>query len=164
MIEIRDMSLTYQGPKGPVEALKHINLRVEKGEIFGIIGRSGAGKSSLVRCINLLNRPTSGQMMVDGNDLMQLSDAQLRAARHQIGMVFQHFNLLSSRTVYDNAALPLELAGMSKAEIKKRIDPLLEHWLPTPRCCSVTRPLRRWTLKPPVPFWICCARSTASWA
>lgn len=126
MIDIRDLSLTYQGPKGPVEALKHINLTIEQGEIFGIIGRSGAGKSSLVRCINLLNRPTSGQMIVDGRDLMTMTDAQLRAARHEIGMVFQHFNLLSSRTVYDNAALPLELAGMSKADIKKRIDPLLE--------------------------------------
>ena len=126
MIDIRDLSLIYQGPKGPVPALKHINLHIEQGEIFGIIGRSGAGKSSLVRCINLLNRPTSGQMIVDGRDLMTLSDAQLRAARHEIGMVFQHFNLLSSRTVYDNAALPLELAGMSKADIKKRIDPLLE--------------------------------------
>lgn len=126
MIEIRDLSLTYQGAKGPVEALKHIHLRIEQGEIFGIIGRSGAGKSSLVRCINLLNRPTSGQMLVDGRDLMTMNDAQLRAARHEIGMVFQHFNLLSSRTVYDNAALPLELAGMSKAQIKERIDPLLE--------------------------------------
>jgi len=126
MIDIRDLTLTYQGPKGPVEALKHINLHIEQGEIFGIIGRSGAGKSSLVRCINLLNRPTSGQMIVDGRDLMTLGDAQLRAARHEIGMVFQHFNLLSSRTVYDNAALPLELAGMSKAQIQERIDPLLE--------------------------------------
>ena len=126
MIDIRDLSLTYQGPKGPVEALKHINLTIEQGEIFGIIGRSGAGKSSLVRCINLLNRPTSGQMVVDGRDLMTMTDAQLRAARHEIGMVFQHFNLLSSRTVYDNAALPLELAGMNKAQIQERINPLLE--------------------------------------
>lgn len=126
MIDIRDLSLTYQGSKGPVEALKHINLHIEQGEIFGIIGRSGAGKSSLVRCINLLNRPTSGQMLVDGRDLMTMNDAQLRAARHEIGMVFQHFNLLSSRTVYDNAALPLELAGMTKAQIEERIDPLLD--------------------------------------
>src|SRR5574344_2287848 len=126
MIDIRDMSLTYAGPSGSVHALKNINLDIQAGEIFGIIGRSGAGKSSLVRCINLLNRPTSGQMVVDGRDLMTMTDAQLRAARHEIGMVFQHFNLLSSRTVYDNAALPLELAGMTKAQIKERIDPLLE--------------------------------------
>ena len=126
MIEIRDLSLTYQGPKGPVHALRGINLEIASGEVFGIIGRSGAGKSSLVRCLNLLNRPTKGQVIVGGRDLMKLSDAELRAARRDIGMVFQHFNLLSSRTVYDNVALPLELAGMSKDEIYQRVTPLLE--------------------------------------
>ena len=126
MIEIRDLSLTYQGPKGPVHALRGINLEIASGEVFGIIGRSGAGKSSLVRCLNLLNRPTGGQVVVHGRDLMQLSDAELRAARRDIGMVFQHFNLLSSRTVYDNVALPLELAGVSKDEIYQRVTPLLE--------------------------------------
>ncbi len=126
MIEIRDLSLTYKGPTGPVHALRGINLQIESGEVFGIIGRSGAGKSSLVRCLNLLNRPTSGQVLVGGRDLMQLSDAELRTARRDIGMVFQHFNLLSSRTVFDNAALPLEMAGMSVDDIKKRVDPLLD--------------------------------------
>ena len=126
MIEIRDLSLTYQGPKGPVHALRGINLEIASGEVFGIIGRSGAGKSSLVRCLNLLNRPTKGQVIVGGRDLMKLSDAELRAARRDIGMVFQHFNLLSSRTVYDNVALPLELAGMSKDEIYQRVTLLLE--------------------------------------
>ena len=126
MIEIRDLSLTYQGPKGPVHALRGINLEIASGEVFGIIGRSGAGKSSLVRCLNLLNRPTEGKVMVHGRDLMQLSNAELRAARRDIGMVFQHFNLLSSRTVYDNVALPLELAGVSKEEIYQRVTPLLE--------------------------------------
>ena len=126
MIEIRDLSLTYQGPKGPVHALRGINLEIASGEVFGIIGRSGAGKSSLVRCLNLLNRPTEGKVMVHGRDLMQLSNAELRAARRDIGMVFQHFNLLSSRTVYDNVALPLELAGASKEEIYQRVTPLLE--------------------------------------
>lgn len=126
MIEIRDLSLTYQGPKGPVHALRGINLEIASGEVFGIIGRSGAGKSSLVRCLNLLNRPTKGKVIVNGRDLMQLSDAELRAARRDIGMVFQHFNLLSSRTVFDNVALPLELAGISKEEIAKRVTPLLE--------------------------------------
>ena len=126
MIEIRDLSLTYQGPKGPVHALRGINLEIASGEVFGIIGRSGAGKSSLVRCLNLLNRPTEGKVIVNGRDLMQLSDAELRAARRDIGMVFQHFNLLSSRTVYDNVALPLELAGISKDEIYQRVTPLLE--------------------------------------
>ena len=126
MIDIQDLSLTYAGPQGPVHALKNINLHIQAGEVFGIIGRSGAGKSSLVRCMNLLNRPGSGKMIVNGRDLLQLSDAQLRQARQEIGMVFQHFNLLSSRTVFDNAALPLELVGVSKAQIAQRITPLLE--------------------------------------
>ena len=126
MIDIRALSLIYPGPQGPVKALRGIDLHIQPGEVFGIIGKSGAGKSSLVRTINLLNRPTSGAVIVNGRDVMQLGDAALRAARREIGMVFQHFNLLSSRTVFDNAALPLELAGMDKAAIRQRIDPLLE--------------------------------------
>lgn len=126
MIELRGITQTYQGPQGPVEALKGIDLTIQPGEVFGIIGKSGAGKSSLVRVINLLNRPTTGQVIVGGQDLTQLNDAQLREARREIGMVFQHFNLLSSRTVFDNAALPLELAGMDKAAIRARVNPLLE--------------------------------------
>ena len=126
MIELKGISLTYQGAQGPFEALRGIDLHIPPGEVFGIIGRSGAGKSSLVRTINLLNRPTSGQVIVDGRDLTGLGDAELRAARRDIGMVFQHFNLLSSRTVFDNAALPLELAGMDRAAIRARVDPLLE--------------------------------------
>ena len=126
MIELRGITQTYQGSQGPVEALKGIDLTIQPGEVFGIIGKSGAGKSSLVRVINLLNRPTTGQVIVGGQDLTQLNDAQLREARREIGMVFQHFNLLSSRTVFDNAALPLELAGMDKAAIRARVNPLLE--------------------------------------
>ena len=126
MIDIRALSLIYPGPQGPVKALRGIDLHIQPGEVFGIIGKSGAGKSSLVRTINLLNRPTSGAVIVNGRDVMQLGDAALRAARREIGMVFQHFNLLSSRTVFDNAALPLELAGMDKAAIRQRVEPLLE--------------------------------------
>ena len=126
MIDIRALSLIYPGPQGPVKALRGIDLHIQAGEVFGIIGKSGAGKSSLVRTINLLNRPTSGAVIVNGRDVMQLGDAALRAARREIGMVFQHFNLLSSRTVFDNAALPLELAGMDKAAIRQRVEPLLE--------------------------------------
>lgn len=126
MIDIQDLSLTYAGPQGPVHALRDIDLQIRAGEVFGIIGRSGAGKSSLVRCMNLLNRPTAGKVLVNGRDLLQLSEAQLRQARQEIGMVFQHFNLLSSRTVFDNAALPLELAGVGRTEIARRITPLLE--------------------------------------
>jgi D-methionine transport system ATP-binding protein len=94
--------------------------------VYGIIGRSGAGKSSLVRVINLLSHPSAGQVLVDGRDLTTLDGAALREARRNIGMVFQHFNLLSSRTVYDNVALPLEFVGLSAADIKARVDPLLE--------------------------------------
>ena len=126
MIDLRGITQIYQGPQGPVEALRGIDLHITPGEVFGIIGRSGAGKSSLVRVINLLNRPTKGEVIVAGRDLTLLNDAQLRAARRDIGMVFQHFNLLSSRTVFDNAALPLELAGMDKAAIRERVNPLLE--------------------------------------
>ena len=126
MIDLRGITQIYPGPQGPVEALRGIDLHITPGEVFGIIGRSGAGKSSLVRVINLLNRPTKGEVIVAGRDLTQLNDAQLRAARRDIGMVFQHFNLLSSRTVFDNAALPLELSGMDKAAIRERVNPLLE--------------------------------------
>lgn len=126
MIELRDIVQTYKGSSGPVEALRGVNLDVKQGEVYGIIGRSGAGKSSLVRVINLLNRPTAGQVLVDGRDLTTLDGDALRVARRDIGIVFQHFNLLSSRTVYDNVALPLEIAGLSQAEIKARVEPLLE--------------------------------------
>ena len=126
MIELRGITQTYPGKNGPVQALRGVDLRIAAGEVFGIIGRSGAGKSSLVRNINLLNRPTSGQVLVNGHELTAMNDAQLRQARREIGMVFQHFTLLSSRTVFDNAALPLELAGVDKAAIKKRVDPLLD--------------------------------------
>ena len=126
MIDLRGITQIYPGPQGPVEALRGIDLHITPGEVFGIIGRSGAGKSSLVRVINLLNRPTKGEVIVAGRDLTLLNDAQLRAARRDIGMVFPRFNLLSSRTVFDNAALPLELAGMDKAAIRERVNPLLE--------------------------------------
>ena len=126
MIDIRGLTQTFAGANGPVEVLRGIDLQIQPGEVFGIIGKSGAGKSSLVRAINLLNRPTSGAVIVNGRDMTQLNDADLRAARRDIGMVFQHFNLLSSRTVFDNAALPLELAGMDKAAIRQRVEPLLE--------------------------------------
>lgn len=125
MIALQHVKKVYEGSQR-VEALKDINLNVKKGEIFGIIGQSGAGKSTLVRCINLLERPTSGKVIVDGVDLMDLSNTELREARKNIGMIFQHFNLLSSRTVYENIAFPLELQGMTKEEIKKKVMPLLE--------------------------------------
>ena len=125
MIELTHISKVYDGPNR-VEALKDISLSVKEGEIFGVIGQSGAGKSTLIRCINMLERPTSGSVVVDGVDLTKLNEKDLREQRKNIGMIFQHFNLLSSRTVYDNVAFPLELQGMSKAEIKERILPILD--------------------------------------
>jgi D-methionine transport system ATP-binding protein len=126
MIELKNVTQRYSGQRGPVDALADVNLAIHAGEVFGIIGRSGAGKSTLVRTINLLARPTSGEVVVDGRTLTTLSQAQLREARRDIGMIFQHFNLLSSRTVFQNVALPLELAGAKRAEIEAAVLPLLE--------------------------------------
>ncbi|MGB3290879.1 MAG: methionine ABC transporter ATP-binding protein [Burkholderiaceae bacterium] len=126
MIEIHAVSQRFDGPSGPVDAIRNVSISVQKGEVFGIIGRSGAGKSTLVRTLNLLNRPTSGRVVLDGQDMTSLNPASLREARRHIGMIFQHFNLLSSRTVYGNIALPLELAGVGKAEIDRKVRQLLE--------------------------------------
>lgn len=129
MIALNAIAKRYPGPSrdsAAVEALSNIDLTIAEGEIFGIIGKSGAGKSTLIRCINLLERPSAGQVVVAGRDLTSLSDAELRAARREIGMIFQHFNLLANRTVFANVALPLELAGIPRAEIAARVDPLLE--------------------------------------
>ncbi|RXZ36853.1 methionine ABC transporter ATP-binding protein [Oxalobacteraceae bacterium CAVE-383] len=126
MIKIEGVSQRFQGAQGTIEAVRDVSLAIRKGEIFGIIGRSGAGKSTLVRAINLLNRPSAGRIVVDGKDLTALPAAALRDARREIGMIFQHFNLLSSRTVAGNIALPLELAGMAPADIERRVETLLE--------------------------------------
>lgn len=126
MITLRDVVKTYNTANGPVHALKDINLEIKRGEIYGIIGLSGAGKSTLVRCINLLERPSSGSVIVDGKEMTKLNDTELRKARKNIGMIFQHFNLLSTSTVYDNIAFPLKLAGKSKEEIEHKVEPLLK--------------------------------------
>ncbi len=126
MITLENITKTFPGDQETVEVLKGISLTVTKGEIYGIIGPSGAGKSTLVRCVNLLERPTSGQVFVDGINLMELDEDALRATRRRIGMIFQHFNLLSSRTVFDNIAFPLELAHVKKADIAARVMPLLD--------------------------------------
>jgi D-methionine transport system ATP-binding protein len=125
VITLENITKTYGG-KTQVHALKGISLTIEDGEIFGIIGKSGAGKSTLVRCINMLEKPTSGKVIIDDKDLMTMSDSQLREERKNIGMIFQHFNLLSSRTVFGNIAFPLELVGASKDVIKKKVADLLE--------------------------------------
>ncbi|PKU25502.1 methionine ABC transporter ATP-binding protein [Telmatospirillum siberiense] len=126
MIEIEGLQKTFSAGDNPTAALKDVSLSIKQGEIFGIIGRSGAGKSTLVRCINLLERPSAGRISVNGREISSLSGAALREARREIGMIFQHFNLLSSRTVFDNVAFPLELAGRSKAEIAREVTPLLD--------------------------------------
>lgn len=126
MIELKNINKIFQIGEQKVEAVKEVNLKIEDGEIFGIIGYSGAGKSSLVRCINLLERPTSGEVVIDGVDLMKLSEKQLREKRKEIGMIFQQFNLFASRTVYKNVEYPLRKSGLSKEERKKKVEELLK--------------------------------------
>ena len=127
MIKLDHITQTYKTPDGrEFKALDDVSIEIRPGEIFGIIGRSGAGKSTLVRCINLLNRPSEGTVTVDGKNLTELSEDELRESRRSIGMIFQHFNLLSSRTVYDNVALPLELVGTPKDVIREKVEPLLK--------------------------------------
>lgn len=127
MINISHLSQTFNTPDGKtVHAVKDVSLHINKGEIFGIIGRSGAGKSTLVRTINFLTKPTEGTVKVNDQCLNDLSDDQLRSLRAKIGMIFQHFNLLSSRTVFDNIALPLELHNTPKDEIERKVDHLID--------------------------------------
>lgn len=127
MIKLDHITQIYKTPEGrEFKALDDVSIEIRPGEIFGIIGRSGAGKSTLVRCINLLNRPSEGTVTVDGKNLTELSEDELRESRRSIGMIFQHFNLLSSRTVYDNVALPLELVGTPKNVIREKVEPLLK--------------------------------------
>jgi len=126
MIELKNITKNFHQKNRVVSALSDVSLKVPQGKIFGVIGTSGAGKSTLIRCVNLLERPTSGEIIVDGKSLLQLSNAQLAIERRQIGMIFQHFNLLSSRTVFENVAFPLELVGASKDAIRTRVFELLE--------------------------------------
>ena len=126
MIKLVNVEKTYYSKAGNIAALKKTNLEIKEGTIFGIIGLSGAGKSTLIRCINMLEVPTSGQVFVDGQELTAMSEAQLRKARQNIGMIFQHFNLLASRTVFDNVAFPLEIQGIPRDKIKARVEELLE--------------------------------------
>ncbi len=126
MIELEHVSKAFQQSGRVVTALDDVSLRVERGEIFGVLGPSGAGKSTLIRCVNLLERPDTGSIRLNGSDLTRLAPADLRRARQRIGMIFQHFNLLSSRTVAGNVAFPLEISGMLRADLNRRVDELLE--------------------------------------
>lgn len=125
MITFQDLSKTYEISGEKVEALKNVNLKIEKGKICGIIGFSGAGKSTLVRCINLLERPTVGKVFLGDTELTALSEKQLRIERKKIGMIFQQFNLFASRTVQQNIAYPLKYQGLKKEEINKKVKELL---------------------------------------
>ena len=126
IIRLENVNKTYETKDGQVVALKNINLSIQKGDIFGIIGMSGAGKSTLVRCLNLLEVPTEGKVIIEGNDLTSLKEKELRILRRNIGMIFQHFNLLMQKNVLDNVCFPLELAGMKKKEAKAKARELLE--------------------------------------
>lgn len=124
MIVVEQLSKTYAPGQPP--ALDQVSLSIADGAIFGILGRSGAGKSTLLRCLNLLERPSSGRILLDGADLTALSDAELRRQRQRIGMIFQGFNLLHSRNVFDNVAVPLEIARVSKEQRHSRVRELLD--------------------------------------
>lgn len=126
MIEFENVSKVFQGKGSDVEALKNVNLKIESGDIYGIIGFSGAGKSTLIRTINALEKPTEGRVLIDGEDINQLSESELRKKRKKIGMIFQQFNLLESKSVYDNVALPLKLNKVSKAQIKEKVEEVLK--------------------------------------
>lgn len=127
MIEIRNVSKTFKGKNTQVKALENVSMTIETGDIYGIIGFSGAGKSTLVRMINALEQPTSGEVLVDGKNINSLKGAALSCMRKSIGMIFQQFNLLESKTVYDNVALPLKLNHVKGDEIKKKVEELLDY-------------------------------------
>lgn len=126
IICVENISKRFQTTAGNVHAVKNMSFTIQKGEIFGLIGLSGAGKSTLVRCLNLLEKPDEGAVYVDGKNLMELSEKELRAQRQEIGMIFQHFNLLMQKNVVDNVCFPMEIAGIKKKEAKKRALELLE--------------------------------------
>ena len=126
IIRVEKISRTFQPTNGQVEAVQDISFSIDRGVIFGIIGLSGAGKSTLVRCLNLLEKPNEGNIYIEGKNLMELSEKELRKERQDIGMIFQHFNLLMQRNVLDNVCFPLEIAGVSKRKARLRAMELLE--------------------------------------
>ena len=126
MIELKNISKTFETSDGNVHALKDVNLTINDGEIYGIIGMSGAGKSTLVRCINMLERPTNGEVIINGENIGKLSDKQLRSKRRKMTMIFQGFNLLMQRNCLDNICFPLELSGMKKKDARVKAAELLE--------------------------------------
>lgn len=127
MIKLENVTKIFPSKKGKdVTALDNVTISVNKGEIHGVIGYSGAGKSTLIRCVNLLETPSKGKVWIDGIDLTKLSKEKLRQTRQKVGMIFQHFNLLKTATVYDNIAIPLKLLGVPKSKIAERVVKYLE--------------------------------------
>lgn len=126
MIELKDISVTFHQPDRQINAVKDVNLTIDKGDIYGIVGFSGAGKSTLVRVMNLLQRPTSGEVIIKGENITNLKGKDLRRKRQSIGMIFQHFNLMASRTIFDNVDFSLKYSGKSKQERKEKVTELLE--------------------------------------
>ena len=126
MIKLSNITKVFQQGNRSIQALNDVSLHVPAGQIYGVIGASGAGKSTLIRCVNLLERPTQGSVQVGGQELTALSEKELTRARRQIGMIFQHFNLLHARSVADNVAVPLEIAKLPKAARQARVAELLE--------------------------------------
>ena len=126
IIQIKNVTKTFQTRENRVEALKNINLEINKGDIYGIIGMSGAGKSTLVRCLNFLEKPTGGTVLIEGQDLSACTDKELRKVRNSVAMIFQHFNLLMQRTVLDNVCFSLEMLGMKKKEAMEKARDLLK--------------------------------------
>lgn len=126
MIRITNLSKSFVTPESKIQALKNINLEIKKGDIYGIVGFSGAGKSTLIRCLNRLEEPDSGTIHIGGKEITRLSKSDLRQARKKIGMIFQHFNLFDSMTVFKNIAFALEVARYPKANIKGRVEEILE--------------------------------------
>ena len=125
MIELKEISVAFVAKEQTVRAVRNASLSIAPGEIFGIVGTSGAGKSTLLRVINLLERPGSGRVLLDGRDITELTGAALRSERQKIGMIFQHFNLMHTCTVYENVAFPLQIAGQSRQQISERVPELL---------------------------------------
>lgn len=187
MIVLEGLGKQYPGHGQP--ALEGVSLEIPDGAIYGILGRSGAGKSTLIRCLNLLERPSRGRILFDGRDITALEGAALRRHRQGTGMIFQHFNLLHARSVEENVAVPLEIAGVARREREARVSELLElvglgehrrafpsqlsggrsnewaspaPWPPIRATCSVTRRPVPWIWRPRSRCWRCLPTSTAA--
>jgi len=126
MIELKNVRKSFFSNKKEITAVDGVNMTINAGEIHGVIGYSGAGKSTLIRCVNLLETPTEGEVIINGQNLLKLSSSELREVRSKVGMIFQHFNLLKTVTVYENIAIPLKLSGVPKSELKERVEKYLK--------------------------------------